>query len=597
MGHRSRSASWRWALAATLALAIGLSQSGPALAQETANGQMIVQRVDLVDADLQAAVRMLMAQTGAEIVIEASDRPYGRVNLTLEKKPLETVLQMICRAAGASLRNEGGIYIIGPKGSEPAPVAAPQKPAETTAQAPLVPAPPRRMITERIRLQNIRPSEVVWLLTRPELSSRGDFLRSLMFDSLRPQQKPYDNVTRRQPMQPMAPNGPAPDQSMNGEVSTDAEAGAPPVVPRGSNTGTEGREANQIGGLRPGGGVGGGYGGYGGGYGGYGGYGGVGGQFGGRGGFGGLGGQGGFGGAGGFGGQGGVGGGVGGLVPQGIDSLLAYDIDNTLIVRTSDEDALRELKEIIRLLDIAPRQLMIKAEFVEVSQNDLRQFGIDWQIARGNLVAGNPGFAAGQVYVNYVTGNVASQLRATVTEGRGRLVSSPMVTTLNNLPVSLSIGREIPVFITSPTAAGQGVVVLQTTLETVQAQSGMDVLARINGDDTITLTISPFVSDVAGQVTGPEGTTAPIITYQYIGPITRRVKNGDSIAIAGLVTKNDGTSIKKVPLFGDLPLIGQLFQSREYRVADNELLVFVTPTILPDPSGTDSAIASGGITP
>jgi len=214
-------------------------------------------------------------------------------------------------------------------------------------------------------------------------------------------------------------------------------------------------------------------------------------------------------------------------------------------------------------------------------------------VARGNFTAGNPGFAAGQVYVNYATGNLASQLRATYTEGKGRLVSSPMVTTLNNLPVSLNVGREIPIFYTSPVAGGNGVVILQTNISTVLAESGMDVLARINTDDTITLTIAPYVSDVAGQVTGPDGTTAPIISYQYIGPITRRVRNGDSIAIAGLVRKNDGTSIKKVPLFGDLPLIGQLFQSREYRISDSELLVFVTPSILPDPAGTGTIVSTG----
>ena len=583
MGLRSRSAGLVGALAATYALVIVGFGSSVAYAQEPSAGQMIVQRVDLVDADLQAAVRMLMAQTGVEIVIEASDKPYGRVNLMLEKKPLDTVLQMICRAAGASVRTEGGVYVIGPKGAGAA-VETP-KPAESAPAAPL-PQTPKRYRTERIAVQNARPSEIINFLTRADMSGRGDFLRRMMFDALGSRRIGYSSdvgggtSTRNMP-------GPqnALSDSWNGQ--------APPVVPTSPTNNSAVLEENQFGGRGGIGGIGGGGigGGIGGGYGGYGG-----GQFGNRGGIGGFGGQ--FGGQGGqFGGQGGQFGGQGGgnsLVPENIESMLAYDIDNTIIVRTSDEDALRELKEIIRLLDIAPKQLMIKAEFVEVSQDDVRQFGIDWQLARGNLVAGNPGFAAGQVFMNYATGNVAAQLRATLTEGKGRLVSSPMVTTLNNLPVSLAIGREIPVFYTSPTAGGNGVVILQTQLSTVAAQSGMDVLARINGDDTITLTISPFVSDISGQVTGPEGTTAPIISYQTIGPITRRVRNGDSIAIAGLVRKNDGTSIKKVPLFGDLPLIGQLFQSREYRVSDSELLVFETPSILPDPSGASGSVTIGG---
>jgi type II secretory pathway component GspD/PulD (secretin) len=113
----------------------------------------------------------------------------------------------------------------------------------------------------------------------------------------------------------------------------------------------------------------------------------------------------------------------------------------------------------------------------------------------------------------------------------------------------------------------------------------MFVLPRINGDDTISLFIVPYVIDVVGQVTGPEGITAPILSQQIIGPISRRIKNGETMVIAGLATKNDSSSSSKVPLFGDLPLIGQLFRSRDVRVNDTELLVFVTPTILKETTG------------
>jgi len=572
MGYRGLSASL---MAGLLTLALGAGMLAASGAPCRAQDEMIVNKVDLVDADLQAAVRALMVQTGAEIVIESSDKPYGRVTLLLERRPLGVVLKSICRAAGASVRLDSGVYVIGPKDAVGEPTVDKPKvdPDEKQSQAVEQPAPRRPGRVERIRLQNSRPSEILSYLGHGT-DMVGEIMRRLMLDGLPDVKGAYQAAQAKMPT--MA--------NLNSSQ-------VPPVVPTANVTDTArigaGGEERQFmggggGGMMGGGMMGGGQ---------MGGRGGMmgGGQMGGRGGLGGgLGGGGGqFGGGGGGGGQAGQ-----GLVPDDIESVIAYDVDNTLIVRGSD-DAIRELKEIIRLLDIAPRQLMIKAEFVEVSQNDLRQFGIDWQLARGNLVAGAPGFAAGQVFLNYATGNVALQLRTSLTEGKGRLVSSPMVTTLNNLPVTLSIGRQVPVFYTSPVAAGNGTVVLQTQVQAVNASSGMLVAPRINGDDSISLTIYPYVEGIAGQVTSPSGDTAPILTYQQIGPITRRIRNNDTIVIAGLVTKNDGTSIKKVPLFGDLPFIGQLFRSHEYTVNDDELLVFVTPSIIQERTGTGTEATTG----
>ena len=547
----------------SLSLVAGLVLSGPvrmAAAQEASMAApVMVNRVDLVDADLQAAVRMLMAQTGVEIVIESSDKPYGRVNLTLEKKSLSSVLNMICLAAGASVRQEGGVYVIGPKGAAK-PEVEPAK-AVDAAPAPLPePAPVKKMRVERIRCINARPSELLSFMGR-DAGPLPDMMRKLMFDQM-PDRNAYSKV------EPVNVN------QMSRNI-------VPPAVTTSSQAPNTGAEAQQFGGR--GGGMGGG-----------GMMGGMGGMQGGRG--GGMGGM----GQGGM-GQGGMGQGGQGLLPEGILSVLAYDIDNTLIVRSQDEDALRELKEIIRLLDIAPRQLMIKAELVEVSQNELRQFGIDWQLARGTLSAGATGIAPpapAAVFMNYATGNIAAQLRSSLsTSGRGRQVSAPMVTTLNNLPVSVFIQQSIPVFSSSSTSgngfsnSGSGVAGV------VDVSSGMFVVPRINGDESVTLTVMPMVQTVAGTVTGPDGTTAPIVHSQQVGPITRRVRNGETIVIAGMVTKADSTSRKSVPLFGDLPLIGKLFQGREAVVADNELLVFVTPTILRDSNSTEPEVTVTGGSP
>src|ERR1043166_6788900 len=103
MGYRGRSAGLATGFF-VVAMGIGLicSSSRPCVAQNDKPGDIIVQRVDIVDADLQQAIALLKVQTGVEIIIESSDKPYGRVTMTLTNKPLDFVLTKMCTGAGAS---------------------------------------------------------------------------------------------------------------------------------------------------------------------------------------------------------------------------------------------------------------------------------------------------------------------------------------------------------------------------------------------------------------------------------------------------------------------------------------------------------------
>jgi general secretion pathway protein D len=570
-------------IAAGMALALipAVSQ-----AQEATPGKINVSRVDLVGADLYAAVNLLKQQTGVEIVIESSDRPYGNVTMTLLDKPLEFVLSQMCRAAGAYLRTENGVFIIG---SQPqvAPVpATPDEPRQI-----LTPALPVKKRFEKIQLRHSQASEILKQLGLDQGSLNG-LQQKLIYDGfLETMQQRNGFTNNRQFVSQLNSNPVVNVNSGTGQV--------PPVVPTGQNGDARQNEAGAIG---RGGGFGGGGGGLGGGGLGGGGLGGGGlggGGLGGGGRGGGLGG-GGLGGGGlGGGGLGGGGGQTGSQLFPNLDTILAFDADNSIIVRGPDQDV-EDFKDFVRFLDVAPKQIMIKAEFITVSQDDLRTFGVDWQISRGNLLGGTPlngagggsGFAVGDVFLNYATGNLVTQLRTSLSEGRGRLVNAPIATTMNNIPVTLTLGRQIPV-ITQGVVFGQGgggITVPQIT--PVFVTSGLTCVPRINNDDTITMLVAPQIQDIVGEVPNPAGGTIPIFTFQSI-VVSRRVKDGETIVIGGLISKNDRSSTRKVPLLGDLPFIGQFFQSRSVTVNDNELLIFVTANIIRD--GSEGA-ATGGAT-
>jgi general secretion pathway protein D len=545
--------------------------------------------VNLVEATLPVAINLLKQRTGLQIVIVNQMYQYGKVTVSLRARPARDVLRLIAESAGADFWEKDGICFIGPKGSGPKPAP------DLGAQMIESPEPPRpRAHFEKIKLRYTDPQTILRILgvTNQGRAEAIDLFHQSVIRTFLPTDfntstlNPYalakpgaiqmvptgqtatitPAVPTRENASPVAPGSyAAPTSSGNGgDQNANRDLGMPEEFGRG--------------GQFPGGG------GFGGG--------GQPGGFGGAGGFGGQG-AGGLGGAGGFGGgqfgQGGLGQGQG-AAQQLLNSigvqpgeLFALDSDNSIITTTTDPQSRQLLIDLIKLLDVKPRQLMIKAEFVTVSQNDVNSFGINWSFQKVNLVGGvSTGFqTANTAFLQYAAGNVQAQLSFILTQNRGKLVAAPVVTTVNNAPVSITFTRTIPVILSTPVFTGFGTSALAPSIVPVPVVTGLFVLPRINGDESITMFGQVFSSNVESFVTGPQGASAPI-TQVIQAPVQRIIRNGDTMVVGGLIRKATNVATNKVPLLGDLPLIGSLFQSRNTTVDDSELLVFITPSIIPE---------------
>ena len=119
-----------------------------------------------------------------------------------------------------------------------------------------------------------------------------------------------------------------------------------------------------------------------------------------------------------------------------------------------------------------------------------------------------------------------------------------------------------------------GTTVIAQTIVPVPVTQGLIVLPRINGDESLTLFGTAISTSLGAPITGPNGESFPNITQQT-APIQRIIRNGDTMVISGLTSKNDVLTENRVPLLGDLPLIGNLFRSRNTTTSDAELLVFI----------------------
>ncbi len=515
--------------------------------------------LDVVDAPLSQVVRMLTQQSGVNIIISGSaDLSSKKVTARLDGLPLDKVLDYIVTSADVSLRRmEDGTYLIGsslPALPEAAPKFEDTKPAEVQPAPESHQAPKRKVVTEVIKLVHSAPGDILRALGVKQGYNHAVTTSGNMDD-----QYPWKPTTPGKPIS--YPNGRSTDFSM---------LNVPPAAPTSDLGPVPHGEAYRSSGFndqayqytptpRPG-----------------------------------------------FPGgtaaperpattpqpvPGAVGQSQQGLLPPGIEFVMAYDIDNSLIVRGTPE-ALGELKDLIsRYLDIPPMQVSIKAEFIEVSASDVDKLGIDWQIDTLNRSFSTNFNPQGNVLLGVAVGNVTAELRAELTQGKGRVVNSPIVSTLNNTPASIAIGQYIPYFQGTTVTPGQGQTVTSYQVIQLPVQTYLFVLPRVNGDKSITLYLEPNVQDTGRIFKSPDGQELPETRNQTLRT-NRRVMNGETIVVGGFIRRIDSVSTSKVPLLGDLPLIGGLFRSTSRSQEDRELLIFLTPTIIPEKGGTTLGVAS-----
>ncbi len=277
------------------------------------------------------------------------------------------------------------------------------------------------------------------------------------------------------------------------------------------------------------------------------------------------------------------------FVPAGIDLVAGLMTDNSLMVQGNPDD-IDELRTIIRLLDVAPTQVSIKVDVINVSINALRQFGGSFNFYNRNVnVGAQIGTVPSGLTFDVIRGNLQGIIGALTTNGRGRVIASPIVTTQNNVAANITQGTTVPVFI--PTILqNQGSIVTTTTPVGVQANTTLSVLPRVNRDGSITITGSITVQNITRIVSSPDGSNvAPETNQTALSPFNRRVASGETLVIGGLNTKNESEEEQRIPLLSNIPLVGRLFRSRRRNNTDTQLLIFVTPNIVTEHANTADA--------
>ena len=258
-----------------------------------------------------------------------------------------------------------------------------------------------------------------------------------------------------------------------------------------------------------------------------------------------------------------------------------------LILRGSKgqiEDGLKYLAKI----DIAPKQLAIEMRVMELSKEDAMQLGIDWSILTGGTVKTiNLNQSQGGIGTNSSPANVLNaRIGLNGSSFAGVTASLDAIANKNNLisrPNLLAIdGRESEIFVGDDIRYVSSIISSQTgptvTSDDIQVGVRLSVLARIGGDGNITMDMRPVVSFLKGfNSLSSQGVTLNLPqTSVRVSQSTVNMESGETIAIGGLIQDQDILNVQKVPILGDLPILGQLFRSTTHDRKRSEIVFFLT---------------------
>jgi type II secretory pathway component GspD/PulD (secretin) len=278
------------------------------------------------------------------------------------------------------------------------------------------------------------------------------------------------------------------------------------------------------------------------------------------------------------------------LYPAGETPAAIYQdiISRTLVVTTSLK-YLRKIEKVLARIDVKPRQVNIEGKIVEIDQGLSQQLGIDWtanqQSASPNLSgAFNTGlpsdFTSQLQYATVQNGfNINARIQALVSTNKADLVSSPNITTNDNQSASISTS-DTQIEVQTTTTIVNGTVTSTQNFQPFNIPLVLTVLPRISPQDRRILMNITF--DLTSASGAPATTGAPPPTSAQRATTNVSVNSGDTSVIGGLVRQSNTEQERKVPVLGDIPLLGLLFKFNTVSKDKKEVIIFITPTIVED---------------
>jgi type IV pilus assembly protein PilQ len=246
---------------------------------------------------------------------------------------------------------------------------------------------------------------------------------------------------------------------------------------------------------------------------------------------------------------------------------VRVDTRTNQVIIYGSQDEVTRAKLFIDSVDVPIQQVAILTRIEEISSDGLKDLGIEWSFPslQVSFQQGSMGIS-----LDYETG-----LKALEEKDLATTLARPGITTLDGNEASIMLGDRVPV--------KEEITVdnkTTTTVEFIDVGVKLKFLPRVNKDGRITVKMSPEIS----SITGKSADGYPQISTRNVETVIN-IRNGETVAIGGLLQHQEIENISKIPLLGSIPLVGTLFSTKKKDIKDSEVVIFVT-TYLINPEET-----------
>ncbi|MEA2663722.1 MAG: ral secretion pathway protein, partial [Candidatus Eremiobacteraeota bacterium] len=277
-------------------------------------------------------------------------------------------------------------------------------------------------------------------------------------------------------------------------------------------------------------------------------------------------------------------------VPNGMQSLIL----------TGSAQAIREAKDLVAALDVVPQSVVLDTEILELDENSSRNLGLQLgttsigttfsEVAPTPGPNGQPGRLSGFQALTRTGIAFQAQVNLLKQNGRARVLADPRITTLSGRTATIRAGDTISILTTIGGGTG---TVATTQLESFQTGVTLDITPIITDAGEMSVALHPIVNSLTGYLNGvPQISTRDTQT-------TVHLRDNETLVIGGLIQENTQRTESRIPVLGDIPILGHIFRNSNTTSTRNELIIVVTPHIL-GISGTtvpNAALPPGMVVP
>lgn len=252
------------------------------------------------------------------------------------------------------------------------------------------------------------------------------------------------------------------------------------------------------------------------------------------------------------------------LLPSTLARYVTYDKVNGVMMVVAPEDIRRRILDAISLVDVPRKQVAVEAVVFELSEAGAKQLGLDWQYQNAGLSLGTENLVGTITYdeASDAAVYVDIMLRAIVQDQKGQVLANPRIIALNGQEAEIFVGQEKYFSLLSGHAAYP-----YYRLESIESGVTLKVTPHIGDDGQIVLDLASEVSDAVKDWTrelaengnGNNNSSLPVVTRRR-AQTSVAIRDGQTVVIGGLLLEHRRTMTEKVPLLGDMPLVGPVFQ-------------------------------------